>query len=77
MDSNECTNHLFRGQYQGKCTSCGVNNTQCAVFGLKAELFPIRPTKGVRLFFNTAPQAPFCRKFIVKYFPFNYNDNVV
>ena len=46
---------------KGKCTSCGVDNTQCAVFGMKADQFPSRSRTNVQLYFNTTSQAPFCR----------------
>ena len=58
---------LFTNYYvQGKCTSCGTGNTQCAVFGMGAALFPSRSLTGVKLYFNTASQTPYCCKVIKK-----------
>ena len=47
---------------KGKCTSCGSGNTQCGILGMEAPKFPTRSSNGVKLFFNTANQAPYCSK---------------
>ena len=45
---------------KGECITCGINNTQCAVFGLEATSFPSRSPTGIKLFFNTDKQDPYC-----------------
>ncbi|XP_032791095.2 pancreatic lipase-related protein 2 [Daphnia magna] len=44
----------------GKCTSCGSDNTKCALFGLDAIKYPSRARVNVKLYFNTVKDDPYC-----------------
>nr|CAH0103127.1 unnamed protein product [Daphnia galeata] len=46
---------------EGKCTTCGSDNTHCAPFGLQATSFPTRNRTNVKLYFNTGDSFPYCR----------------
>ncbi|BET00389.1 Triacylglycerol lipase [Nesidiocoris tenuis] len=45
---------------QGKCFSCGVNGTNCAVMGFHAEKMP-GVTPGGKYYISTGKDTPFCR----------------
>ncbi|KAI9562776.1 lipoxygese-like protein [Daphnia sinensis] len=44
----------------GTCTSCGSDNTRCAVFGLDAIRYPSRARVNVKLYSTTGEINPYC-----------------
>ncbi|XP_057367787.2 pancreatic lipase-related protein 3-like [Daphnia carinata] len=61
----ECSD--YESFNNGRCTSCGSDNTKCALFGLEATNFPTRSRKNVNLYFKTGGDFPYCRyKYLIK-----------
>ncbi|KAI9562777.1 lipoxygese-like protein [Daphnia sinensis] len=54
----ECSDYYSYNN--GKCTSCGSDNTKCAVFGLDSIKYPSRSRFNVKLYFNTGEEYPYC-----------------
>ncbi|KAK4291761.1 hypothetical protein Pmani_035433 [Petrolisthes manimaculis] len=44
----------------GRCASCGEDNSKCAYMGIHADQYTDKTREGVRMYFDTDKEAPYC-----------------
>lgn len=45
---------------QGRCASCGEDNSRCAYFGIRADEYTHKSRVNVPFFYDTDKTEPFC-----------------